>query len=153
MAAIMRFYSEKIKQTQYCSSWREAILNALKYKVTVEVYKKQHYWILQEQNKDQEQFEQQQQEIEELKKQAKQAVFASEGYQDLEKKYNKLLKERNDFAQNNKKLGSKLGGQISRVKSMLRLLDDMNETNWFDKRDKLVDKTQKLLEALRVKKS
>ncbi|MGF1480179.1 MAG: hypothetical protein ACFB4I_11915 [Cyanophyceae cyanobacterium] len=122
-----------IKATDYPFSWKEAVLNTVKYQATRRAFKAQHEWIVSNATVDKSNIEHLNREIGKLRELAKEAIFETEVYKKLQKGYEQEVARRKQLGESNKSLGRRISGVRSSFRSIFRKADSMSKEDIINK--------------------
>ena len=123
----------EIKATGYPFTWKEAILNTVKYDATRRAFKAQHAWILKEAAVDQKSIKNLEAEIANLQQQARDAVYRTSEYRKLYGQYIAEKTKREERAKMNLFLNGKIQGQRQTIKAILRKAEKMTKEEILNK--------------------
>ena len=110
----------QIKGVGYPYSWKEAILNTVKYQTTRKAFKQQRAWILKNAAVDKEHISHLRQQLEQLRNTAKESIFSTQEYKGLLKKYEQEVALRKQLGKNNMSLGGRISGVRKSFSSIFR---------------------------------
>ena len=138
----------EIKATGYSFTWKEAILNTVKYDATRRAFKAQHAWILKEAAVDQQSIKNLETEIAELQQKARDAVYRTSEYRKLYSQYIAEKTKREERGKMNLFLNGKIQGQRRTIDAILRKAEKMTKE---DILNKLVEMEKRLAISLNNK--
>ena len=123
----------EIKATGYSFTWKEAILNTVKYDATRRAFKAQHAWILKEAAVDQQSIKNLETEIAELQQKARDAVYRTSEYRKLYSQYIAEKTKREERAKMNLFLNGKIQGQRRTIEAILRKAEKITKEEILNK--------------------
>ena len=138
----------EIKATGYSFTWKEAILNTVKYDTTRRAFKAQHDWILKNAAVDQKTIKNLETEIANLQQQARDAVYRTSEYRKLYGQYIAEKTKREERGKMNRFLNGKIQGQRRTIEAILRKAEKMTKE---DILNKLVEMEKRLAISLQDK--
>lgn len=138
----------EIRAMSYPFSWKEAILNTVKYDATRRAFKTQHTWILKNAAVDKQSIKSLEAEIANLQQQARDAVYCTSEYRRLYGQYIAEKTKREERGKMNRFLNGKIQGQRRTIEAILRKADRITKEEILNK---LVEMEQRLAIKLKDK--